>query len=51
VRAQGNERGEIGHGIGLLVLRDPDEAVRVEVVPEQERRVRIVGLKEAADWP
>jgi hypothetical protein len=42
-----DQRGQVGDRLDGPGLRDPDEAVRVEVVAQQERRV-VVGRREQA---
>jgi hypothetical protein len=45
--AVGDQRSQVGDGFDRPRLRDPDEAVRVEVVAEQERGV-VVGRRKQA---
>ena len=41
LRADRDQRGQIGDGLDRSRVGDADEAVRVEVVAEQQRRVRV----------
>jgi len=45
LRAQRDQLGQVGDGLDAADLRDPDEAVRVEVVAEQKRGVGVAGSK------
>ena len=47
LRADGDQCGEVGHGLDLPRLGDPHQAVRIEVVAEQERRVLVRGSEQA----
>ncbi len=47
LRAERDQGRELGYGLDGPVLGDPDEAVRVEIVPEQERRVPVGGSEQA----
>jgi hypothetical protein len=42
-----DQRGQVGDGLDRPGLRDADEAVRVEVVAEEERRVVVGGREQA----
>jgi hypothetical protein len=44
--AQGDQRGEVAHGLDRPGLGDADETVRVQVVAEQQRRVGIGRLEQ-----
>jgi hypothetical protein len=44
--AAGDQRGEVGHGFDGPGLGYADEAMRVEIVAEQERRVVVGGREE-----
>jgi hypothetical protein len=46
LRAQRDQRREVGHRLDRPGLRDADEPVRVEVVAEQERSVGVVGVEQ-----
>ena len=47
VGAERNQLGEVADRLHAADLFDPHEAVRVQVVAEQERRVRILGREQA----
>jgi hypothetical protein len=47
LRTAGDERRKVGHCLDGPGFRDPDQAVRVKVVTEQQRRV-FVGRREQA---
>ena len=47
VRAARDQRGELADRLDVAELRDPDEPVRVEVVPEQQRDVGVLRSEEA----
>src|SRR5262249_57042239 len=47
LRTQGDELGQIGDRLDAADVRDPDQAVRVEVVAEQERGVLVDRLEHA----
>ena len=46
LRADRDQRGEVGHVLDAPGLRDVDETVRVEIVAEQQRRVVVLGREE-----
>jgi hypothetical protein len=46
LRAERDQRRQVGDRLDRPHLRHPDEAVRVEVVAQQERGVRVGGFKE-----
>ena len=45
--AAGDQRGQVGHGLDGSCFGDPDQAVRVEVVAEQQRGVAVCGSEES----
>jgi hypothetical protein len=46
LRADRDQRRQVGDGLDGPCVGDPHEAVSVEVVPEQERRVRVGGREQ-----
>src|SRR5262249_54671329 len=44
--AEGDERGQVGDRVDVVVLSDPDESVGVQVVPEEERVPAVAGGEE-----
>src|SRR5438105_2954697 len=46
LRAQRDQLCQVGHSGHVLELGDPDEAMRVQVIAEEERRVAVAGREE-----